>query len=111
MKIPDVALKEMEKAVAAMMPYELNYIPETRETELIDEVYTLMSSEDEGLKKWGGFVGYICKKIDNAPELQDKTFTIAEVVRDLTGAYLEDKKKKSNDADRVAKHREENNEE
>lgn len=87
MKLPDSAVKQIEKMVHSFLPYEVDYMSETSEAKLVEELYTAIATASPQLRQWSGFVMFILKQIDTHPEKQKDVRDVAASAHRILESY------------------------
>lgn len=80
MKIPKVAMNQIKDVVVAMMPYEIGYVCQTKQSRLLSDVFEKIIVNEPDFEEWAGFVQFLSKKIDETEKMQH---SIDNIVADL----------------------------
>ena len=72
MKLPASALKGIQSAVMAMLPYEEPFEPESEESKTLIQISKLLIEKTDDFKELEGFLWFITKKVDGC-EAKQKT--------------------------------------
>lgn len=83
MQLSDSAVKQIESMVHSFLPYEVDYVPKTPQSQLIEKLFTAIATPTPSLRQWSGFVMYFMKQVDNQPDKQkdvDAVFDAAYLI-------------------------------
>lgn len=87
MQLPASAVKQIENMVRGMLPYEVGYIPETPQSQLLGRLFEAIETPNPALHQWEGFIMYLMKQVDNHPKKQKDVDEIAGAAYDIMTEY------------------------
>ena len=85
MGLDGATLKGMASMVKAMLPYEYDYEPTTKQARCLHEIAVALTSKTEKFKEYEGFLGHIIKQTDLKND--SKVDDVIMVVRDIILSY------------------------
>ena len=86
MKIPASALKGIQSAVMAMLPYEEPFSPTSQESKTLIQISKLLIEKTDDFKDLEGFLWFITKKVDGC-EIKQKS--LHDIFIDLDNIIIE----------------------
>jgi len=90
MKIPASALKSIQSAVLAMLPYEKPFEPESKEAKTLIEISTLMKDKLDDFDDVSGLMWFMARKIDDCSLRQESLRDFYTALSEIVDYYRED---------------------
>jgi hypothetical protein len=89
MKLAPEAMGKIKDMVINMMPYDFDHEAASNEANLINNIFMSVSMHKPEMSEWKGFVGYLCKQIDEKQISQDAVKKIALDMKNILEQYFE----------------------
>lgn len=89
MKLAPEAMGKIKDMVINMMPYDFDHEAASNEAVLIHDIFESISQHKPDMDEWKGFVGFLCKQLDDKPESQDAVKKIALDMKNILEQYFE----------------------
>jgi hypothetical protein len=87
MKLAPEAMGKIKDMVINMMPYDFDHAAASNEAVLIDDIFTSISQHKPDMEEWKGFVGFLCKQVDQSKASQDAVKNIAADMKEILEKY------------------------
>ena len=91
MNLPPSALKGIKDMVRGMLPYEVDYIPKTKQSIIVMDIFVMIVKQDNSFAEWEGFTMYTLKKIDKSTILKNHVDQIINNILPVLEGYIHEK--------------------